>query len=128
MSLASSRSTKGVTVLLLLAAALCTQGLRLCLHASHTEDAGHAHVVAVHLESDLLSRADSDDDTNDRHVAIGLALVKNLTDSPAFAVLLAVVLVLFLPPPHRRFAVSRDAVPVQSADRRLRPPLRAPPF
>lgn len=128
MSIASSRSLKTVIVPLLLAVALFTQGLRLCWHTPHAEDSGHAHVVAVHLESDIMSPADSGDDANDRHVELGLALVKPLTDSHAFAVLLAVVLVLFLPRPNLRFAVSRDAVSVRSVDLRLRPPLRAPPF
>ncbi len=127
MSIASSRSLKTVLVPLLLAAALLTQGLRLCLHEPHAQDTTPTHVTAVHFESNPTLPADTDDDANNRHVELGFAFVKQLTDNLAFAVLLAVAWMLFLPRTNRRFAVSRDASPVPSADRRLRPPLRAPP-
>lgn len=123
-----NRSAAGnILIFAALLAVLLTQGSRLCLHTPHAEDAGHAHATAVHLESDLTSPADSDD-ANDRHVPLGLALVKQLTDNPAFAALPAAVWALFLPRPNQRFAVPRNAKPLFPVAYRLRPPLRAPPF
>ncbi len=128
MSITTSRTLKAVLIPLLLAAALLTQGLRLCLHAPHAQDAGHAHATAAHLESDLTLPADSGDDANDGHVTLGLALVKQLIDSLPFVLLPAAMWVLLLPPSNWRFAVTLDT-PLRSSDaRRLRPPLRAPPF
>lgn len=124
-----NRSAAGnILIFVALLAVLLTQGLRLCLHTPHVEDVGHAHAAAVHLESDLTSPAESDDDANDRHVTLGLALVKQLIDSLAFAVLLAVVWALFLPRLSQRFAVPRNIRSLPSVAYRLRPPLRAPPF
>jgi hypothetical protein len=60
MAIASSRSLKTVLVPLMLVAVLLAQGLRLCLHAPHVADEGHAHATAIHLESNLTSPADSD--------------------------------------------------------------------
>lgn len=117
---------RGLTLWLVLAI-LFAQGLRLCLHALHAADEVHAHAAAIHLESNIASPLDSDDDANDSHVPLGLALIKQLTDSTAFAALLAVMLLPFSPTAKTRFAVSRDAIPVPAVDRRLRPPLRAPP-
>ncbi len=121
------RRTRVTLVTLMVFGVLLAQGLRVCLHMPHAGDTEHVHATAVHLESDLALPADSDDDANDRHVALGLALIKKLTDSPAFALFLAAALLLLLPRPEQRFAVPRNAAPLPSADRRLRPPLRAPP-
>ncbi len=106
---------------------LLTQGLRLCMHTPHADDVTHAHVTAVHLESDLTLPVDPND-ASDRHVTLGLAIVKHLIDSLAFAVLLTAAWVLFLPRPIQRFAVPRNTRPLLSVAYRLRPPLRAPPF
>ena len=111
-----------------LLAVLLTQGLRLCLHTPQTADAGSAHSASVHFESDFVPSADADDEANNRHVAPGLTLVKQLTDNFAFAVLLAAVWVLFLLRPNQRFAVPRNTRSLLSVAYRLRPPLRAPPF
>ncbi len=124
-----NRSAAGnILIFVALLAVLFTQGLRLCLHTPHVEDVGYAHAAAVHLESNLTSPAEPDDDANDRHVTLGLALVKQLIDSLAFAILLVAVWALFLLRPNQRFAIPRNTKPLLPVAYRLRPPLRAPPF
>lgn len=121
------RGARTTLVTVLMLGILLAQGLRMCLHVPHASDAGHTHATAFHLESDLALLADSDDDAGDRHLTLGLALIKKLTDGAALAILPAAALLLLLPLPERRFAVARDTVPPPSSGGRLRPPLRAPP-
>lgn len=111
---------------LLLAAALLTQGLRLCLHPADATDTRPAHAATAHLESNLLAPGEPDDSA-DRHVSLGLAMVKQITDG-VFAILLTVALIWLLPRTRQRFAVSRNTPLLPSGEQRLRPPLRAPPL
>lgn len=129
MAIASSRSLKTVLVPLMLVAVLLAQGLRLCLHAPHVADEGHAHATAIHLESNLTSPADSDDDAKDSHVSLSFVLFKpgQLDDGFAAAVLSATVLLLLLFRQTVRVPAPVEAVPALSSGHRLRPPLRAPP-
>lgn len=122
-----SRGTRTTLVTVLMLGILLAQGLRMCLHVPHADDADHTHDTAIHLESDLALLADSDDDASDQHLTLGLALIKKLTDSAAFAILLATTLLLLLPLPQRRFVVPSGTAPLPSYGGRLRPPLRAPP-
>jgi hypothetical protein len=119
-------TTRLIAVVITLVALLVGQGLRLCLHPADATDAGPAHATASHLESDLLSPGEPDDSA-DRHVSLGLAMVKQLTDG-VLAILLTVALIWLLPPTSQRFAVSRSTPLPPSGDYRMRPPLRAPPF
>ena len=118
--------TRLIAVVITLLALLVGQGLRLCLHPADATDAGPAHATASHLESNLLSPGEPDDSA-DRHVALGLAMVKQITDG-VLAILISVALVWLLPRIRQRFAVSRSTPLLPSGDYRLRPPLRAPPF
>lgn len=115
-----------MAVVVILLALLVGQGLRLCLHTEDATGAGHAHAAAAHLESNLLSPGEPDDGT-DRHVSLGLAMVKQITDG-VLAILITVALIWLLPPTRQHFAVSRSTPLLSLGDFRLRPPLRAPPF
>lgn len=119
-------STRLIAVVITLLALLVGQGLRLCLHTADATDAGHTHAAATHLESNLLSPGEPDDSA-DRHVSLGVAMVKQISDG-VLAVLLTVALIWLLPPTRQHFAVSRSTPLLPSGDFRLRPPLRAPPF
>lgn len=127
MPLAWFRSRCNVLAPLLLAAILFAQGLRLCLHAPHEAEAGHVHTTALHIENDLLAEDDGNDTTGDRHVPIGLAFIKKLTNTILWAVPFAAGLLFVLPRiVGRPLAVPQFLLP--SAGRyRQRPPLRAPP-
>jgi len=118
--------TRYVAVVVALLALLVGQGVRLCLHAANPADTGYAQASAVHLESNLPATGEPDDDGN-RHVSLGLAVVKQLTDG-ALAILLTVALAWLLPPLRQAFAVSRSTPWRPFAGFRLRPPLRAPPL
>lgn len=118
-------STRLITVVITLLAVLMGQGLRLCLHPADAIDAGLAHATTTHLESNLLSPGEPDG--VDQHVSLGLAMVKQITDS-ILAILLTVALIWLLPPTRQRFAVSRNSPLLSSGEQHLRPPLRAPPF
>lgn len=124
----SYRIGRQVLTLWLVLAILFAQGLRLCLHAPYAADEMRTHATAIHLESNLTSSTEPGDDANDRHVTLGLALVKQLIDSLAFAILLAAVWTLFLLRPNQRFAIPRNTKPLPPVAYHLRPPLRAPPF
>jgi hypothetical protein len=119
-------SSRLVLVVIAILALLVGQGLRLCLHTADATDAEHTHATAAHLESNLLSPGEPDDSA-DRHVSLGVAMVKQITDG-ALAILLTVALIWLLPPTRQHFAVSRSTPLIPSCDYRLRPPLRAPPF
>lgn len=114
---------------LLLLALLLAQGLRLCLHAPHAADEGHAHATAIHLESNLASPADSDDDAKDSHVSLSFVPFKpgQFDDGIAAAVLPAAVLLLLLFRQTAHVPAPVEIVPTLSSGHRLRPPLRAPP-
>jgi len=119
-------STRLIIAVITLLALLVGQGLRLCLHPGDTAEAGPALATTAHFESNLLSPGEPDDSA-DRHVALGLAMVKQITDG-VLAILISVALVWLLPLIRQRFAVSRSTPLLPSGDYRLRPPLRAPPF
>lgn len=119
-------STRLVIAAITLLALLVGQGMRLCLHPADVTDAGLALAATAHLESNLLSPGEPDDSA-DRHVALGLAMVKQITDG-VLAILISAALVWLLPLIRQRFAVSRNTPLLPSGDYRLRPPLRAPPF
>ena len=119
-------STQLIVVVITLLALLVGQGLRLCLHPVDATDAGPTHATASHLESNLLSPGEPDDSA-DRHVSLGLTMVKQITDG-VLAILLTVALIWLLPRTRQHFAVSRSTPLLSSGDFRLRPPLRAPPF
>lgn len=108
---------------------LLSLGLRVCLHTPHADDAGHAHAMTVHLESNIASPADSDDDANDSHISLASVLLKfgKLADNLAIAAFLVAALLLFLPRPTMRLAAPAGTIPALSGGHRFRPPLRAPP-
>jgi len=109
----------------MLFALLAGQGLRLCLHTADPADAVPAQ-AATHLESNLLAPGEPDDGA-DRHVSLGLALLKQVSDG-ALAILFGLTLIWLLPPVRQLFGISNSSSPPRSRDLRLRPPLRAPPF
>lgn len=113
----------------LLPALLLSLGLRLCLHTPHAADETHTHAAAIHLESNLASPADSDDDANDIHVSLAFALFKfgKLIDSLAVAAVLTAALLLLLPRQTTRVPAPAGTIPALSGGHRFRPPLRAPP-
>lgn len=119
-------STQLIAAVITLLALLVGQGLRLCLHATDTTDTGYKYTTASHLESNLPAPGEPDDAGN-RHVSLGLAVIKLISDG-VLAILLTVALVWLLPPLRQHFAVSRRTPLLPSGDFRLRPPLRAPPF
>lgn len=119
-------STRLITVVITLLAVLVGQGLRLCLHSADMIDAGAAHAATTHLESDLLSPGESDENT-DQHVSLSLAMIKQLADG-VLAILFTVALIWLLPRTRQRFAISRNSPLLPSGEQRLRPPLRAPPY
>jgi hypothetical protein len=119
-------STRSIVVVITLLALLVSQGLRLCLHTEDAAGAAHTHATAAHIESNLLSPGEPDNSA-DRHISLGLAMVKQISDG-LLAILLTVALIWLLPPVRQHFAVSRNTPLLQSGDFRLRPPLRAPPF
>lgn len=123
------RSRKAV-LFWLLPALLLSLGLRLCLHAPYVADEAHTHAAAIHLESNLMSPADSDDDANDNHVPLAFALFKfgKLIDSLAVAAVpAAALLLLLLPRQTTRVPAPAGTIPALSGGHRFRPPLRAPP-
>lgn len=122
------RSRKAV-LFWLLPALLLSLGLRLCLHAPHAADETHTHTAAVHLESNLTSPADSDDDADDSHVSLAFVLFKfgKLIDSLAVAAVLTAALLLLLPRQTTRVPAPARTIPALSGGHRFRPPLRAPP-
>lgn len=122
------RSRKAV-LFWLLPALLLSLGLRLHLHAPHAADEAHTHAAAIHLESNITSPADSDDDANDSHVSLAFVLFKfgKLIDSLAVAAVLTAALLLLLPRQATRVPAPAGTIPAQSGGHRFRPPLRAPP-
>jgi len=119
-------STRLIAVVIITLALLVGQGLRLCSHPADVTNAGAALATASHLESNLLSPGEPDDNA-DRHVSLGLAMVKQITDG-ILAILITVALLWLLPPTRQHFAVSRSTPLLLSGAFRLRPPLRAPPL
>jgi hypothetical protein len=119
---------KSALSVFLLAALLLSLGLRVCLHTLHAADEAHTHAVAIHLESNLTSPADSGDEANDSHVPLPFALFKfgKLLDNLAAAAVL-VALLLLLPRQTTRVPAPAGAIPALSGGHRFRPPLRAPP-
>lgn len=126
----SYRIGRRVLTLWLVLVILFAQGLRLCLHAPHAADEMHVHATAIHLESNLTSPADSDDDANDSHVSLAFVLFKfgKFIDSLAVAAVLTAALLLFLSRETVRVPASVEAILALPGGHRLRPPLRAPPF
>jgi len=118
--------TRLIAVVVTLLALIVGQGVRLCLHTADAADVGHTHATVAHLESNLLSPGEPDDGA-DQHVSLGLAVVKQISDS-VLAILLTVALVWLLPPLRHSFDISRRTPRLPSAGFRLRPPLRAPPL
>jgi hypothetical protein len=124
------RRTRTTLVTLMVFGALLAQGLKVCLHVPQLNDIAPAHSAAIHLESNLTSLADPDDDANDRHVPLAFALSKlgKLSDGLAFIAILTAALLLFLPRQSARIPAPAGAFPPLPDGRCLRPPLRAPPF
>jgi len=92
----------------------------------HQIDTTPEQTATVHVESSLL-KSDEPDDSSDRHVSLGLALVKQVSDG-LLAILLTVVLAWLLPPLRHAFGVSRSTPWQPFTGFRLRPPPRAPPL
>lgn len=121
--------TRKAVLFWLIPALLLSLGLRVCLHVPHATDEAHTHAAAIHLESNLTSPADSDDDANDSHVSLAFALFKfgKLIDGLAVAAVLTAALLLFLPRQTTRIPTPAGTIPALSGGHRFRPPLRAPP-
>lgn len=123
--------TRKIVLFWLLPALLLSLGLRVCLPAPHAADETHTHThaAAIHLENDLTSPADSDDDANDSHVSLAFVLSKfgKLIDGLALAAVVTTTLLLFLPRQTTRVSTPAGTIPALSGGRRFRPPLRAPP-
>ena len=125
-----NRCTRATLVTLMVFGVLLAQGLKICLHVPPLNDIVPAHSAAIHLESNLTSLTDPDDDANDRHVALAFALSKlgKLADGLAFIAVLTAALLLFLPRQSARIPAPTRAFPLLPDGHCLRPPLRAPPF
>lgn len=119
------RTILRLPILLLALSLLFAQGLRVCWHTLDTAGAGSSAATAAHLESDLPHPGPADNATDDLHIRLGLALVKQLAD--ASTLVLPTALFLLLPRPAHRLAVSRVVTPILPPGHRTRPPLRAPP-
>lgn len=114
-------------ILLLIAALVLAQGLRLCVHAPDTDSGGAAHASLVHYESDSVPAPD--DACHEfalSYVVSGLDFHNLLAGLSAFALLL--ISLLLVASQARRIPAAFGVALRPSGGARLRPPLRAPPL
>ena len=114
-------------ILLLIAALVLAQGLRLCVHAPDAASGGAAHASLVHYESDSVPDPDdAGDEFSLSYVVSGLDFHNLLAGLSAFALLL--ISLLLAASQARRVPAAFGAASRPSGGFRLRPPLRAPPL
>lgn len=110
--------------MVLLAALLLAQGVRVCLHVPH--DAPAQPYAALHLESEFSSLGEHNDSAADQHYSL-FGILKKLPGDIPLALFVALALALRASARSPRPAAA-GLTPPAAGVYRWRPPLRAPPY